>query len=664
MKSYGERQVGVNLDGIREDHKQRYLWARARMAGNVSVLDGGCGVGYGSRILSEKASHVTAIDISEETIEFARRYWVDDNIDFVNQDLLFLQFDDPQPEFRVAVFYECIEHLAAPELLLLRLRRHFTPDAQLFLSVPNQVVRPFHLHLNPYHFMHYTQADLKGLLARCGYTLVELASQDDGEVHPGTEGQFLVAQCALVPDDPELDLAALEAELPDRMQRHFSEMGAELAKTLEVRNDLNRSSERIEHAESQLSEMNKRLHEVDRERMWFEGIAEGMRRGDEQLSEMNKRLHEMDGERMRFEEIAEGMRRGGEQQMKQMERWVLGLEEKLRGAEKDLRDVWNHPAIRRLARFNWLGLKFLGLFGMLGRVKVGFPKAAQPAPAQPAPAQPAPAQPAPAQPAPAQSAPAQPAPAQPAKQSQPLHAIPPLGQRPAEESTDPKKHEIDVQGFCRFSNIYGAAHKARSPERIVIDVSRVFDDRLTGVSHFCDQLARALIRVSPHDVLLYSSNLLPRWILDWPGYPQFVHCPPGQRVTDYAQYYKAPAIEELAGPTAAFIDASAVRRVPLLRTHRRLTTIHDIAPTRCPETVAPKAVKLCESYFQWQAKHANMLVADSAYSKKDFCDYTGIPGSWVEVVPVGLDAIFRQPLSDGDCDRVRKKYGLHQDFIS
>ncbi len=65
MESHGERQVSGNLEGIREDHKQRYLWALERLAGGARVLDAGCGVGYGSHLLSQKAGQVVSLDISE-----------------------------------------------------------------------------------------------------------------------------------------------------------------------------------------------------------------------------------------------------------------------------------------------------------------------------------------------------------------------------------------------------------------------------------------------------------------------------------------------------------------------------------------------------------------------------------------------------------------------
>ena len=74
MESGHERQVATALEDIRKDHRERYAWAIARMGSPKLVLDAGCGVGYGSNMLSEQAENVIGIDISPESIEYANSY--------------------------------------------------------------------------------------------------------------------------------------------------------------------------------------------------------------------------------------------------------------------------------------------------------------------------------------------------------------------------------------------------------------------------------------------------------------------------------------------------------------------------------------------------------------------------------------------------------------
>lgn len=629
MDSYGERQVSGSLEGIREDHRQRYLWALARIPDRARVLDAGCGVGYGSHLLGEKAAQVLGVDIAEEAVAYANRFWKEDHIAFDVCDLHFLHFDEPAPAFDAVVAFECLEHLAIPELFLLRLRPYLAEDARLFVSAPNEVAQPFHLHRNPYHFTHYTRADLQRLMDRCGYDVMELCSQDDGEVRPDQAGRFLAAQCAVRGQAPELDLAALEAELPKRLQNHFSQMGQELAQALNVRRENEHLKEVLKERDALLKNQNQRLAKTDRERAIAQSKLEGtelVRREVEVLRQQFVETHKQ------HEKLAESVR-GANLEMRQQREQLKQQQDRLRLQEKRVRDVWNHPAFRRLARFNWLGLKLLGLFGLFGQTTPAVGKQGG-APT----------------PAPAQSGAAAP------------QTPPRAGKARVSETSLPEPHQAYVQGFCSLGNIYGAREKSRSQKRLVVDVTRVFSEHLTGVGHYCDQLARALIRTAPHDIVLYSGRPLPAWVLQWPGYPQFVHCPPNKVVRDPAKYDSAPPLETFAGEHAAYVDASAAY-YPMVRAARRLTFIHDLAPVSCPETVPEHIVRQCEAYAHFQAAHAECLLANSEYTKKEFCAFTGLEPKRVHVVPVGLDDVFRQPVSDGDRERVRNRYGLDRPFL-
>lgn len=103
----GERQVACGLTGIESWHLWRYYETLPYINGET-VLDVGCGVGYGSYIMSQKANGVYAIDDSQETIEFARAQYGRPNILFAICDLLELA-DNVHPDLVVA--YEVIEHI-------------------------------------------------------------------------------------------------------------------------------------------------------------------------------------------------------------------------------------------------------------------------------------------------------------------------------------------------------------------------------------------------------------------------------------------------------------------------------------------------------------------------------------------------------------------------
>jgi 2-polyprenyl-3-methyl-5-hydroxy-6-metoxy-1,4-benzoquinol methylase len=46
------------------------------------VIDVGCGIGYGAKILAEAGHRVLAIDVDEETIAYAREHYAHDRIEF------------------------------------------------------------------------------------------------------------------------------------------------------------------------------------------------------------------------------------------------------------------------------------------------------------------------------------------------------------------------------------------------------------------------------------------------------------------------------------------------------------------------------------------------------------------------------------------------------
>ncbi|MDD2943135.1 MAG: methyltransferase domain-containing protein [bacterium] len=191
LQKTGERQVGANLDDIRDDHKERYLWVRSQLQETDAVLDAGCGIGYGSMLLSEKVRDVHAVDVSEDAIACARRYWENSNITHDVQDLHFLELPD-RALYDAVVAFEIIEHLIEPRLFLQCVRKHIQPKGRLFISVPNEKKIQHSIELNPFHMRHYTHGEVTELLVECGYTVNAILSQDTKELMPGTSGNFIV----------------------------------------------------------------------------------------------------------------------------------------------------------------------------------------------------------------------------------------------------------------------------------------------------------------------------------------------------------------------------------------------------------------------------------------------------------------------------------------
>lgn len=58
----------------------------AKYAGHASVLDFGCGYGWGSYLLSSRSRHVTGYDPDFQRIDFARQIFQRNNITFLSND--------------------------------------------------------------------------------------------------------------------------------------------------------------------------------------------------------------------------------------------------------------------------------------------------------------------------------------------------------------------------------------------------------------------------------------------------------------------------------------------------------------------------------------------------------------------------------------------------
>ncbi|OGL45655.1 MAG: hypothetical protein A2W05_01840 [Candidatus Schekmanbacteria bacterium RBG_16_38_10] len=138
MEFTGERFIpGEGGAQIYYEHLNRYLLAQKLIRGK-RVLDFGCGEGYGSNILSMKASSVIGLDISRETVENARVKYAKGNLNFIIGDCRSIPFKDNY--FDVVISFEVIEHLEEQATMIEEANRILSHDGILIISSPNKKV--------------------------------------------------------------------------------------------------------------------------------------------------------------------------------------------------------------------------------------------------------------------------------------------------------------------------------------------------------------------------------------------------------------------------------------------------------------------------------------------------------------------------------------------
>lgn len=190
------RKYGQRIDDIPLDHVLRYLFAIETLAKyKVShrVIDGACGCGYGSCLMWDAGYDVFGIDISDDAINWAEKY-------FTGPSYLRGSLDEcTLPDCQAVVSLETLEHIPDPLSVLKRFRE--ACGGILIASTPNEEKYPFsadRFKNDSYpHLRHYTPKEFDDLLSQAGWTVLERYSQagkskDEAQVRPGTDGRFLI----------------------------------------------------------------------------------------------------------------------------------------------------------------------------------------------------------------------------------------------------------------------------------------------------------------------------------------------------------------------------------------------------------------------------------------------------------------------------------------
>jgi len=313
MEFTGERVVPGKVEpDLLNEHLSRYLFARG-FASSRQVLDLGCGTGYGSAILAESAMSVFAVDISRETIVYARENYAQPGIDFLVANCT--QLPVRSESLDLVVCFEVVEHLSEQERLLDEISRVLKQDGLLVISTPNRLYyTEERQEINPYHTHEFDHEEFSSYLKRC-FEEVEICFQNQvssiflGGPEPSralnthierldpkwkTTSNFFLAVCAKkagrVPPYQNLLFLPSTANLLREKEEWIGELESRL-KELD-RRILTLQKEYDQQVEESTAQLTKCHQEFLERTDWANRLSDDLRQRDEQITQLQSEYDE------------------------------------------------------------------------------------------------------------------------------------------------------------------------------------------------------------------------------------------------------------------------------------------------------------------------------------------------------------------------------------
>jgi ubiquinone/menaquinone biosynthesis C-methylase UbiE len=155
-----------------EEHRARYVWAAARVDGQV--LDVACGTGHGSSLLATNCT-VTGIDQDGAAVESAQHRVPE--AEFLAASVPPIPFGDAS--FDAVTSFETLEHIDDDVGFVRELRRILRPGGHLLISTPNRAVTSPNdaVPPNPFHVREYLLSDFVDLARSAGFEKVDIYYQ-------------------------------------------------------------------------------------------------------------------------------------------------------------------------------------------------------------------------------------------------------------------------------------------------------------------------------------------------------------------------------------------------------------------------------------------------------------------------------------------------------
>lgn len=156
------------------DHLHRYSIVSEYIEDKI-VLDIASGDGYGSNLMSKKASLVYGVDIDDRTVQEAKLKYKKENLEFITGNASEIPLEDSSVD--VVVSFETIEHHDKHREMIAEIKRVLKPNGILIISTPDKLFYSDERNFkNQYHIKELYKQEFVDLIVK-NFSKMQLLTQ-------------------------------------------------------------------------------------------------------------------------------------------------------------------------------------------------------------------------------------------------------------------------------------------------------------------------------------------------------------------------------------------------------------------------------------------------------------------------------------------------------
>ena len=169
-----------NMNFLTADNPaSRYLFAKRWIDKNDRVLDIACGYGQGTKKIGTFAKSTIGIDYNKEYIDYALKNNKMKNVNYIlGSDNVLEKYSE---YFDKIISLHTLEHVPDDEKFLINLHKSLIKDGRIILEVPRLMEIPLGEPLYPFHEREYKAQNLRILLEKAGFNVLEAFGGDRGQ---------------------------------------------------------------------------------------------------------------------------------------------------------------------------------------------------------------------------------------------------------------------------------------------------------------------------------------------------------------------------------------------------------------------------------------------------------------------------------------------------